>query len=137
MGLVLDGDVDDVSERIDPLDACGRVLRRSRSPSGRTVSPGWVESPAATIPMAAPSGRGTRPQGKNVWLVRRVRVVVSRLDDRRSWSASWSTRHRAAHNGGRRGGDPVTGNGSIGGARRRADEPFWLAVGGWRRPRRD
>ncbi|MFN7970483.1 MAG: hypothetical protein U0P47_14230 [Acidimicrobiales bacterium] len=125
---VLDGDVDDVSERIDLWMRRGRVLRRSRSPLGADGEPGWLSTPAATIRWRAPSGRGTRPRAANVWLTcvgSGSWSAASTIDG--SWSASWSTRP-GRHNAAAAGAATAVA-GTAASAVAAATSPFWLAVG--------
>ena len=117
---VLDGDVDDVSERIDLWMRRGRVLRRSRSPLGADGEPGWVEYSRRNDPMAGAQRAWHAAQGsERLAHVRRVRVVVGLLVD------ATRSRHNAAAAGA---ATAVTGTAASAVAAA-ATSPFWLAVG--------
>jgi hypothetical protein len=80
---VLIGTADEVAERVDAWMRRGRVLRRSRS-TRTGDGPGWVEYARRTDPVAAAqrAARAVRG-GERLAHVRRVRVVVTELDERR------------------------------------------------------
>ena len=127
---VLDGDVDDVSERIDLWMRRGRVLRRSRSPLGADGEPGWVEYSRRNDPMAGAQRAWHAAQGsERLAHVRRVRVVVSRLDDRRVVVGLLVDATRSRHNAAAAGAATAVAGTAASAVAAAATSPFWLAVG--------
>ena len=81
---VLEGSVDQLSDRVDEWMRKGRVLRRSRATAPADGSSGWVEYARRNDPVAGAQRAVHAVQGgERLAHVRRVRVVVSALDDRR------------------------------------------------------
>lgn len=81
---VLDGDPGAVLDRVDEWMRRGRVLRRSRSPQGVDGAPGWVEYSRRNDPIAGAQRAVRAFQGHGrLAHVRRVRVLVGRVDRRR------------------------------------------------------
>ena len=81
---VLDGRVDQLTDRVDEWLRKGRVLRRSRSTPADDRSSGFAEYSRRTDPVAgAQRAVHAVRGGERLAHVRRVRVVVCELDDRR------------------------------------------------------
>ncbi len=81
---VVEGSPGAIAERIDDWMRRGRVLRRSRSPQRADGAAGWVEYARRNDPMAGVQRAMHALQGhERLAHVRRVRVVVSPLEDRR------------------------------------------------------
>jgi len=81
---VVEGTPAELTDRIDAWMCRGRVLRRSRAQPSAGQTPGWVDYARRNDPVAGAQRALHAVQGhERLAHVRRVRVVVSPLDERR------------------------------------------------------